>query len=56
MTWLILGRLADIVSVVAGIVAIIGVPVLWVSSRKLYREFRQSREPQAREPRLFGIC
>lgn len=44
MTWIIIGRLADVVSVIAGTIAIIGVPLLWVSTRKLYREFRESRE------------
>ncbi len=44
MVWIILGRVADVVSVVAGVIAIVGVPLLWASTRRLYREFRLSRE------------
>ena len=47
MIWIIIGHVADIVSVVAGVIAVVGIPVLWVSSRKLYRELRESRQLQA---------
>src|SRR5713226_7084493 len=44
MNWLVFGRVADVISAIPGVIAIIGVPVLWVSTRKLLHEVRERRE------------